>query len=146
MKRSIMAVTVLLMVLFAVSCGDDSKNDTDWGNQDNEVTDEDAGDTGDTGNEDADISDTSDESEQPDLSDESDQSDESGEDADAENPDEDTAVDPLLAQFIGTWAQKIILKSSSSSMIVNVPSVTIRYILVDMTVKNGKLEINKVLS
>jgi len=141
-----MTVTVLLMVLFAVSCGDDSKNDTDWGNQDNEVTDEDAGDTGNTGNtgdtgntgntgdEDSDESEESDESVEPD---------ESGVDTDTETPDEDTAVDPLLAQFIGTWAQKIILKSSSSSMIVNVPSVTIRYILVDMTVKNGKLEINR---
>ena len=153
MKRSIMTVTVLLMVLFAVSCGDDSKNDTDWGNQDNEVNDEDSGDTGDTGNT-GNTGDTVDTGntgntgdEDPDMSDESgdsDQSDESEMDEDSETQDEDTAVDPLLAPFVGTWAQKIILKSvSSTSLAKNVPSVTTRYILVNMSIKDGKLSIDR---
>ena len=60
-------------------------------------------------------------------------------------PDEDTAVDPLLAQFVGTWAQKIILKSvSSTSLAKNVPSVTIRYILADIEINNkGNLKMTR---
>ncbi|HNW81766.1 MAG TPA: hypothetical protein PKG52_02635 [bacterium] len=134
MKKVFITMVAVFALFFIVSCGDDSKNDTDWGNQDSEVNDEDSSML--------DESEVSDLSEDFDMSEVSDQSDETG-DLDTEVPDEDTAVDPLLAQFAGTWAEKIILKSSSSSMIKNVPSVTTRYILVDMTIKDGKLEINR---
>ena len=146
MKKA--AFFLCMIAFFVSSCGENSETDeNNWGNQDNEVTDEDSGNTGDTGDSrtDTDIEDIEDTVDDSDTSDQSDTSDTSEQSDKDEIPDEDTTVDPLLAQFVGTWAQKIILKSvSSTSLAKNVPSVTIRYILAEMSVdKNGNLDMTR---
>lgn len=52
----------------------------------------------------------------------------------------------LFDKFVGRWAQKIIYHSSSStSLMKNVPSVTVRYIVADIFVNDrGELDMDKV--
>jgi len=54
-------------------------------------------------------------------------------------------IDAVKAKFIGTWAQKIILKSTSStSLVMNVPSVTTRYIISEIKLDNdGNLALDR---
>ncbi len=65
-------------------------------------------------------------------------------DTDLAEPDEDT-VNPLLATFAGTWAERLILVSDTQTIIGNVESVTTRYKLGKITIENGELHIeNKI--
>ena len=67
------------------------------------------------------------------------------EENDIEKDDEDVFVDAVKGKFIGTWAQKIILKSvSSTSLAKNVPSVTTRYIISKIKLNsNNDLEMDR---
>ena len=152
MKKFIIITLAVFAVFFIVSCGDDSSStdNNNWENQDNEIADEDSGDTGNTGNT-GDTGNTGntgntggDTGDTSDTGNTGNTGDEDVTDID-EMPDEDTAVDPLLEQFVGTWAQKIILKSvSSTTLAKNVPSVTTRYILADISVnKRGNLKMER---
>ncbi len=70
-------------------------------------------------------------------------SDEMG-DEDVVESDEDT-VNPLLAQFVGTWAEKLVLVSDTQTIIGNVESTTTRYKLGKITLEDGELHIeNKI--
>ena len=63
-------------------------------------------------------------------------------DEDTEQPDD---VNPLFDTFVGSWAEKLVLKSDTKTMIGNVSSTTTRYKLGKVTVENGELKIeNKI--
>jgi len=148
MKRTTVITITAVFAFIMISCGDEnSSTDTNnWEKQDNAVNDDDAGNTGDTGNtgntgntgDTGDTGDTGTDMDDMDMDDN-----EIVTDID-ETPDEDNAIDPLLAQFVGTWAQKIILKSSSTSLVGLVPSVTTRYILAEISINNkGNLKMTR---
>jgi len=153
MKRTTLITITAIFTFLMISCGDgDSSTDTNnWETQDNAVNDDDTGDTGNTGNtgdtgntgNTGDTGNTGTDTDEKDDVDMGNTGDEDMTDID-EMPDEDNAVDPLLAKFAGTWAQKIILKSSSTSLIGLVPSVTTRYILAEISINNkGNLKMTR---
>ncbi len=59
------------------------------------------------------------------------------EDEDTEQPDDNN---PLFDTFVGTWAEKLVLKSDTKTMIGNVSSTTTRYKLGRISVENGELK------
>ncbi len=135
MKKFFIFTAVLTTLFFIAGCGDDKKEST-WENQDNETTDQDSGNTGNTGN----TGDTGDTGNTGNTGDSA-----VDEENDDEKDDEDIFVDKVKSKFIGTWAQKIILRSSSSAgLIKNVPSVTTRYIISKIKLNNNNdLEIDR---
>jgi len=150
MKRLFIFALIMTALLFAAGCGDEKK-ENNWENQDKETTDEDSGNTGDTGNtgntgNTGDTGNTGNTGNTGDTGDTGNTGDTAtDEENDTEVEDEDIYVDPVKAKFIGTWAQKIILKSvSSTSLAKNVPSVTTRYIISKIKLNNNNdLEIDR---
>ncbi|HSA32919.1 MAG TPA: hypothetical protein P5077_04245 [bacterium] len=61
-------------------------------------------------------------------------------DEDTEQPDD---ANPLLDPFVGTWAEKLILKSKTQTIIGNVDSTTTRYKLGHVSIENGELKIEQ---
>ncbi|HNT27973.1 MAG TPA: hypothetical protein PKH10_07330 [bacterium] len=61
-------------------------------------------------------------------------------DEDTEQPDEGH---PLLDPFVGTWAEKLVLKSNTHTGIGDVPSTTTRYKLGHISIENGELKIEQ---
>ncbi len=151
MKKLFVLSIVFAAFVFISSCGDDTKKETEWENQDKEVDDKDSGNTGDTGNtgntgdsgntgNTGDTGDTGDTGNTGNTGDTS-----TDEENDTEVEDEDVFVDAVKGKFIGTWAQKIILRSSSSTKFIkDVPSVTTRYIISKIKLnEQGELEIDR---
>jgi hypothetical protein len=150
MKRLFIFALIMTALLFAAGCGDEKK-ENNWENQDKETTDEDSGNTGDTGNtgntgNTGDTGNTGNTGNTGDTGDTGNTGDTAtDEENDTEVEDEDIYVDPVKAKFIGTWAQKIILKSvSSTSLAKNVPSVTTRYVISEIKLDNdGNLTLDR---
>lgn len=149
--------TILFAALFAlviVSCGDDTNKtpvDNDTAGTDETIIDDtvtdDAGETGD----DATI--TEEDPAQDDVVPVEDDAtivpDETTDELTDELIDEDTEqpddVNPLFDTFVGTWAEKLVLKSDTKTLIGNVSSTTTRYKLGIVSVENGELKIeNKI--
>ena len=151
------SIAAICAMLFFVSCGGDSKtptpadetdttadteqqNDDDKTDSGSEVND--GGDTTPATDNDPENPDTATDTEpddEPDTATDADNTDDPATDTDnadtEETPDPETCeFSDLEKSFLGTWAQKIILRSKSSSGLVaqNVPSVTTRYLVVEI--------------
>jgi hypothetical protein len=57
-------------------------------------------------------------------------------DEDSAQPDD---TNPLFDIFVGSWAEKVVLRSDTKTMIGNVSSTTTRYKLGKVTIENGEL-------
>ncbi|HNZ54695.1 MAG TPA: hypothetical protein PKN76_11210, partial [bacterium] len=144
MKKFFIFTAVLTTLFFIAGCGDDKKEST-WENQDNETTDQDSGNTGNTGDS-GNTGNTGNTGDSGNTGNTGNTGDSAvDEENDDEKDDEDIFVDKVKSKFIGTWAQKIILRSSSSAgLIKNVPSVTTRYIISKIKLNNNNdLEIDR---
>ncbi|MBR6244277.1 hypothetical protein IKR20_01740 [bacterium] len=163
-KFAILIVAICAMMIF-VACGgnstktpDNEKPDSGDTGTENDNEPADTGDTtsdtgdeepaADTGNEDP--ADTGDNDPADTGSQEPDGDNEPADTGDTE-PDtgdsepQDCELSELEQEFVGTWAQKIILRSKSSTTLAkNVPSVTTRYIVTEIKPDaNCKLDFNK---
>ena len=171
MKKFMISLVAICATLFFVSCGGDSKSptkvegDTDTTDTENEgdKTDSDSGSNGEgdttpAGDTESDTAtDTATDTDNPDTATDTD----ADTATDTEDPDTATDTEPdtedpdttpescelseLDQEFVGTWAQKIILRSKSSTTLAkNVPSVTTRYLVVEIKPDaNCKLDFNK---
>ena len=169
MKKFMISLAAICATLFFVSCGGDSKTPEKIDDPDTTgETDTDTGDNPDT------ATDTDPENPGEDPTNPGEDPTNPGEDPtnpgeDPTNPSEDPTDDPtddptnptdptdpttdpencelseLEQEFVGTWAQKIILRSKSSTTLAkNVPSVTTRYLVVEIKPdENCKLDFNK---
>ena len=148
------SIAAICATLFFVSCGGDSKTpekvddpdtatDTDTEENPDTATDteHEGGDTAtDTGHEGGDTvadTDTDTDTENPDTATDTGTDDsDTATDTDTDDPDttpENCELSELEQEFVGTWAQKIILRSKSSTTLAkNVPSVTTRYIVTEI--------------
>ncbi|HOW52849.1 MAG TPA: hypothetical protein PLV42_12495 [bacterium] len=62
-------------------------------------------------------------------------------DEDIEQPDDNN---PLFDQFVGTWAERLVLESiTNTSVIKNIKSTTTRYKLGKISIENGELKIDQ---
>lgn len=162
MKKQLLTISIILAVLFFISCGGDGdKDNTDTGDTaeptDTGDTTEPA-DTGDT----TEPTDTGDTTEPTDTGDTTEPTDTGSDDettdtgsddepTDTGNDDEpaDTACteeEQQYAKYLGRWAQEIILHSKSSTTLAkNVPSITTRYVLADFYINDKcQLDMKKV--
>lgn len=163
-KFAILIVAICAMMIF-VACGGNSTKTPDNEKPDSGDTgtenDNEPADTGDT------TSDTGDEepaadtgNEDPADTGDNDPADTGSQEPDGDNEPADTGdtepdtgdsepqeceLSELEQEFVGTWAQKIILRSKSSTTLAkNVPSVTTRYIVTEIKPDaNCKLDFNK---
>ena len=170
MKKFMISIVAICATLFFVSCGGDSKSttpdttDTTDTSDTSDTTDTtDTSDTSDTTDttDTVDTTDTSDTTDTTDTSDTSDTTDTTDtvdttdtsdttdttdtSDTEADTAPENCELSELEQEFVGTWAQKIILRSKSSTTLAkNVPSVTTRYLVVEIKPDaNCKLDFNK---
>ena len=170
MKKFMISIVAICATLSFVSCGGDSKSttpdttDTTDTSDTSDTTDTtDTSDTSDTTDttDTVDTTDTSDTTDTTDTSDTSDTTDTTDtvdttdtsdttdttdtSDTEADTAPENCELSELEQEFVGTWAQKIILRSKSSTTLAkNVPSVTTRYLVVEIKPDaNCKLDFNK---
>ena len=153
MKKLMISIAAICAVIFFVSCGDSSstENDNNGGNNtgDNDSENEN-GDNTDSGKEDEEENNVSEtDTETPDNTPSEPEDTEVNDNEPDEEPEPATCdlseLSELEQEFVGTWAQKIILRSKSSTTLAkNVPSVTTRYIVAEIRPDaNCKLDFNK---
>lgn len=155
MKKFMISIAAICATLFFVSCGGDSKTpekvddpdtatDTDTDTNDNPDT---ATDTDPTTEPTTEPTDPTDEPTNPTDEPTTEPTENPTDPTDEPTTEPTTACDisELEEEFVGTWAQKIILRSKSSTTLAkNVPSVTTRYIVVEIKPdENCKLDFNK---
>ena len=166
MKRFVISVVAICATLFFVSCGGDSKTPTPSDDSDSVAdTGHEGGDTDtatDSGHEGGDTDTATDTEHEGGDTDTATDSGHEGGDTDTNDPDTDdpdtdetdTApegceLSEFEQNFVGTWAQKIILRSSSStegvgSALGKIPSVTTRYVVAEIRAnKDCKLDFFK---
>ena len=146
MKKFMISIAAICAALFFVSCGGDSKTpekvddpdtatDTDTDTNDNPDTATDTEPTDEPTNPTEPTDEPTDPTDNP-----TDPTEPTDEPTDPTDNPTDPTTDPegcelsdLEKEFVGTWAQKIILRSSSSTtMAQNVPSVTTRYLVTEI--------------
>ncbi|MBP5436140.1 hypothetical protein J6Z39_10015 [bacterium] len=165
MKKFAVSIVAICAMMIFVACGGNSTKTPDNEKPDSGDTgtenDNEPADTGDT------TSDTGDEepaadtgNEDPADTGDNDPADTGSQEPDGDNEPADTGdtepdtgdsepqeceLSELEQEFVGTWAQKIILRSKSSTTLAkNVPSVTTRYIVTEIKPDaNCKLDFNK---
>jgi|GEM_PF-977308 len=155
MKKFMISIAAICATLFFVSCGGDSTNPTKADDPD-QTTDTDQTDpttTEDPTDNPTDPTTTEDPTDNPtDPTTTEDPTDTDEPTNPTDEPTTEPTTDPegcelsdLEKEFVGTWAQKIILRSSSSTtMAQNVPSVTTRYIVTEIKPdENCKLDFFK---
>ena len=150
------SIAAICAVIFFISCGDNTSTkqdenntepDTENGTGDENVKDDETENGNGNGNvEETDSDDPADSGDQTDSVEETDSDDQadSEDQTDSDEP-ENCELSELEQEFVGTWAQKIILRSKSSTTLAkNVPSVTTRYLVVEIKPDaNCKLDFNK---
>ena len=128
MKKFMISIVAICAALFFVSCGGDSKSPEKVDDPDTAAdTDTDSSDNPDTA---ADTDPTN--PDNPTNPDEPTNPTDDPTDEPTTDP-ENCELSELEQEFVGTWAQKIILRSKSSTTLAkNVPSVTTRYIVTEI--------------
>ena len=141
MKKFMISIAAICAMLFFVSCGDSTDNNDNNGdnNGDNNTEDTDSDENDDKTNEIEDDGNNSDaEDETPDNTPVEPEDTEVNDNEPVDEEPEPATCDlnelsDLEKEFVGTWAQKIILRSKSSTTLAkNVPSVTTRYLVVEI--------------